>query len=172
MKMASVLAVVAGAAFAGVASADFTGDYAPANWTLDTNGNGFVQQHDASTLVLVGSDAGSLGFEYADLFVSVPTGGSISFDWAYSSTDSPGFDAGVYFSTGSGFVFLSDTNGDSGTVSGVVVNSGDFFAFSVESADGLFDPGVLTITNFNYVPAPSALAVLGLAGFAARRRRA
>jgi hypothetical protein len=170
MKMASVLAVVAGAAFAGVAAADFTGDYAPANWTLDTNGNGFVQQHDASTLVLVGSDAGSLGFEYADLIVTVPTGGTISFDWSYSSTDAPGFDAGFYFA--GGFVFLSDTNGDSGTVTGVSVGSGDLFAFSVESTDGLFDPGVLTITNFNYVPAPGALAVLGLAGFAARRRRA
>lgn len=172
MKMASVLAVVAGAAFAGVAAADFTGDYAPANWTLDTNGSGIVVLHDAATLILEGSDAGTNGFEYTDLIVAVPTGGSISFDWSYDSNDDPGFDAGLYFSTGSGFVFLSDTGGTSGSVSGVTVLSGDLFAFSIESADGLFGPGVLTVTNFNYVPAPGAMALLGLAGFAARRRRA
>lgn len=172
MKMASVLAVVAGAAFAGVAAADFTGDYAPANWVLDTNGNGFVQSHSSSTLVLVGSDSGSNSFEYTDLIVNVPTGGLISFDWAYDSVDDPGFDAGLYFSIGSGFVFLTDTAGTSGSVSGVSVGSGDLFAFSIESADGLFGPGVLTVTNFSYVPAPGALALLGLAGVATRRRRA
>lgn len=173
MKIASVLAVVAGAAFAGVASADFTGDYAPGNWTVDTNGNGFVQTHTASTLVVVGSDAGTGSFEYVDVLTTVTQDGWISFDWAYDSNDDPGFDAGLYYSTGSGFVFLSDTGGTSGSVGSVAVSVGDFIAFSVESADGLFGPGTVTITNFNFtpVPAPGAMALLGVAGLAARRRR-
>lgn len=169
MKMASVLAVVAGAAFAGVAAADFSGDYAPGNWTFQTNQNGFVAQHDASTLVLVGPNDGSFTFGWSDLYLVVPQAGSISFDWSYSSVDDPGFDAGFFIANS--FFFLSDTDGDSGSVSGVTVNIGDFFGYSVETVDSVFGAGVLTITNFSYVPAPGALAVLGLAGFAARRRR-
>ncbi|MBX3360641.1 MAG: hypothetical protein KF705_04250 [Phycisphaeraceae bacterium] len=104
------------------AASGFTGDYAPANWTFQTNQNGFVQQHDASTLVLVGPDNGSFAFGFSDLFLVVPQGGTISFDWSYSSNDDPGFDAGFYIANS--FFFLSDTNGDSGSVSGLTVNVG------------------------------------------------
>lgn len=170
MKKTTVLALIAGVALASTASASgFTGDYAPANWTFQTNQNGFVAQHDASTLVLVGPDNGSFAFGFSDIFVVVPQSGSISFDWSYTSNDDPGFDAGFYIANS--FFFLSDTDGQSGSVSGVTVNVGDLFGFSVETIDSLFGPGVLTITNFSYVPAPGSLAILGLAGLAARRRR-
>ncbi|TVQ77894.1 MAG: PEP-CTERM sorting domain-containing protein [Phycisphaeraceae bacterium] len=173
MKKSLFVAAIAGTALAApVLGAGFVGDYAPANWSLDLfNSNGFVQQHDANTLVLVGSDNGSGGFGYIDIFIGVAQTGFISFDWAYDSVDDPGFDSSLYFSDGSGFVLLSSNPGDSGSILNLPVTAGDFFAFSVETADNLFGPGVLTVTNFSFIPAPGAAGLLALGGLAAVRRR-
>lgn len=173
MKKSLFVAAMAGTAFAApVLGAGFVGDYAPANWTLSQgNANGFVQQHDASTLILVGGNNGSGGFGYTDLLIQVAQTGFISFDWAYDSADDPGWDASLYFSDGTGFVLLSDIPGTSGSVLTVAVNAGDFFAFSIETVDNTFGPGILTVTNFSFVPAPGAVGLLALGGLAAVRRR-
>lgn len=156
-----------------LASADFSGYYAPGNWTVDTLGaNGSADFSGApSTLVVIGPDGGS-GFGYTDVFIAADATGTFSFDWSYSSVDDPGFDSGLYINNG--FFFLSDTNGDFGSVS-VAINAGDTIGFTVESADQLFGAGVLTITNFSVtpIPEPSALALVlvgGVASFVRRRR--
>jgi uncharacterized protein (TIGR03382 family) len=51
------------------------------------------------------------------------------------------------------------------------VTAGETFGLAVITSDGTFGAGTATFTNFSYVPAPGALAVLGLAGVAGRRRR-
>jgi hypothetical protein len=172
-KKIAVLGFVAGLAFASTASAQFVGDYDPANWTLDQTpgANGFVQSHTASELILVGSDTGSGNFSYTDLFITVAEDGFISFDWAYDSIDLPGFDSSLYFSSGSGFVLLSATPGESGSILNLPVSAGDLFAFSIETADNEFGPGELTVTNFSFVPTPSTAGLLGLGGLMAARSR-
>ncbi|MBU3728051.1 MAG: PEP-CTERM sorting domain-containing protein [Phycisphaerales bacterium] len=40
------------------------------------------------------------------------------------------------------------------------------------TSDGTFGAGTATFTKFSHVPAPGALALVGLAGMAGRRRRA
>ncbi len=174
MKKSSVLALVSVAVFAGIACADFSGDYAPANWSLGSSSNGFVDVHDATTLVLVGTDDGTNTFGWTDLRITVPQTGLISFDWAYSSSDEHGVDRGLYYANSTAWVLLSDTNGQSGTVSNIAVSALDSFIFTIESEDSLFGPGVLVVTNFGFttVPTPGALAMLGLAGLATGRRRA
>ena len=64
-------------------------------------------------------------------------------------------------------VLIADDS-TSGTVS-FAVNVGDTFGFAAFTADGAFGDSTVTLTNF--VPAPGAVALLGLAGVAGRRRR-
>lgn len=50
-----------------------------------------------------------------------------------------------------------------------VLGSGDVFSLRIRSTDGLF--GSLSVSVTNWVPAPGALALLGVAGLAGTRRR-
>ena len=157
--------------FALTASAqdfDFDGYYDPANWT--TTGTGSVDTSGApSSITLIGPDAGSAAD--LDFTIEVPASGNFSFNWAYNSTDSPGFDHGGWLLNGV-FTELSDTSGESGSVS-TPVSAGDIIGFSIISDDGLFDPGTMTITNFSgpLVPEPASLGLLGAAGLLLARRR-
>ena len=175
MRKSLLVTAIAGAALsAPVLGAGFVGDYAPANWSLDSfNSDGFLQQHDADTLILVGSDTddGTETPGYIEISITVAQTGFISFDWSYISFDEPGFDFARYFSTGSGTVFLSTTDGESGSVLNVPVAAGDSFGFIVDTFDNFNGQGVLTVTNFSFVPAPGAAGLLALAGLAAVRRR-
>lgn len=153
------------------ASADFTGYYDPANWTWTELGTGVGSYvADANTLVMTTGDAGVDTDSYFHILAAAD--GTFSFDWAYSSVDDPGFDAGYYVLDDlSNYIFLSTTDGESGSIS-VQVSAGDLIGFNVYSVDGEFGPGVLTITNFAApVPEPASMAILGLGAAALLRRR-
>lgn len=166
---------VAGAAFLGVSTtasaSGFTGYYDHSNWAITLQqGNSHISTATTTTLTLVGNNDGSGA--YADLWYEIAIGGDgmMSFDWSYFSTDEPEFDASWYYHNGT-WTFLSDTTGESGHVD-LAVSTGDVFRFSVDSVDGLFGPGELTITNFSApVPEPATMAALGLGVAALLRRR-
>ena len=169
MRTATVLACVATAAIAGSAAADFIGYYDHANWDFFTEGAGYVATATDTQLTLIGDDSSWGG--YTEYTITAQGAGDFVFDWSYYTINSPGWDAGGYI-VGGTYYQLDDGYGPgSGSVS-VAVGDGDTIGFYVYSADGVFGPGYLTITNFTGpVPAPGALALLGLAGLASRRRR-
>jgi hypothetical protein len=140
---------VAGAAStmcAGAAFADFDGPYAPANWTTTDNAGGSATFNGTASLDMLSGDIGVGGD--TTVTINAPSGGNMSFDWSYTSSDSGDFDQGGYINAGV-FVFLAqnDTPG-SGSVS-VNVDAGDQIGFYVTTLDGAFGPGHLTITNFS-----------------------
>jgi hypothetical protein len=95
----------------------------------------------------------------------------VSFDWSYSSGDSGQFDIGGYFINGTAYILADNDNQGTNVPFSFRVNSGDQFGFFVFTQDSLFGAGTLQISRFDFtgsfVPAPGAVALLGLAG---RRR--
>lgn len=164
--------ILAGAATADSPTSGFSGAYAPGTWTVTAPGGGSsaVFSPDGQRLTITGLDgiAGQIDVTHA-----VVGGGTWSFNWTYSSINtSSGFDNGYYLLNGTA-VFLATTIAGqpiSGTES-VAVSAGDVIGWRVDSTDGLFGPGILNVDRFE-IPAPGALALLGLAGLAGRRRRA
>jgi len=152
--------------------ADFSGLYAPGNWTLtNVNGNG-TAANNGTTLTLTGSNNGSLAAGSTSYTINAAGTGTFSFHWLYTSSDTGNFDTGGYLVNGV-YTQLADNDGSGtqGDIS-VGVTAGQSIGFRVTTVDNQLGPGTLTITNFNGpVPAPGALALLGLAGLTSSRRR-
>lgn len=167
MTMYSVGALLA-TGLSSVASAQFDGPYDPAFWTFtDFSGGSFT--NNGVTLVLTGGDV-SVGGN-TDYTIMAAASGMWSFDWNYSSADYGTFDTGGYLLNGA-YTILSDNDQQgSGSVS-VAVNLGDVIGYRVNTADGLFGAGVMSINNFDApVPGPAAAALLGVAGLLGGRSR-
>lgn len=170
MKISALIAAAGLLAVAGAANAQFSGPYAPGNWSFNANGGDGSATNDGSTLTLVGNDNG-FGLD-TDYTIAAAAAGTWSFDWSYFSSDTGIFDSGGYLLNG---VYTELANnagtGSSGSVS-VPVNAGDIIGYRVVSLDGAFGPGTLTVKNFSApVPAPASLALLGMGGLVAARRR-
>lgn len=103
-------------------------------------------------------------------FATASFTGSIAVNWSFTSLDDPQYEA-VGFVQGNQFRVVGNTNNTSGVMT-FNVTAGESFGLAVMTTDGLFGGGTATFTNFSYVPAPGALALMGLAGAAGRRRRA
>ena len=162
-----VLAGAAAAVIAGSASADFVGYYDHDNWAFFTAGGGYVATATEATLKLIGGDSSIPG--YTTYTIAAGGAGAFSFDWSYYSINSPPYDEGGYIVNGTYYMLDMGYGPGSGSVS-VDVTAGDEIGFYCYTMDGVFGAAELTITNFSAVPAPGALALLGLAGLARRRR--
>jgi hypothetical protein len=141
----------------------FVDFYDPSNWTIDdvnAHGGSVDVSGAPGSVTLRGPDDGSRTSGEISYLIQAPVGGIFSFDWAYSSTDPPGYD--FAYSVNGYDVFLSTSNGDSGNVS-VHVNAGDWIGWRVYSNDSVNGPGVLTISNFSapglIVPEPTGMTV-------------
>ena len=146
--------------FTGVESAnaviDFSGDYAPANWTLtNSNADGFVDTTNAPTLItLTGGNDDSFSFSpgTTDYTITATSNETITYDWSYSTSDDPGFDDFFRLLNGT-TTFLADTNGQSGTDS-FVVNTGDTFGFRVATDDNIAGAGVVIVGDLSSAAVP------------------
>ena len=158
----------------------FQGPYAPANWTLTTNGgDGSVVTLGAPTsITLIGSATGS-GNPIPTDFTTLAVGdGLVSFSWNYETFDSegPNWDPFGYL-LGGVFTQLTDDSGaqtQSGTASFSVL-AGQTFGFRVFSVDDTFGPAQSIISSFEVgsaaVPEPGTWAAAALlAGGAAFMR--
>lgn len=156
---------------AETARADFSGPYAPANWTFNANGGSGSQTNNGTTLVLTGNNTAMANIN-TDYTIAAAGTGLFSFSWSYASGDTGTYDTGGYLINSTYTQLASNAAQGSGTVS-VAVTAGQIIGFRVFSADGLFGAGTLTITNFSgpLVPAPGAMALLGMAGLVGGRRR-
>lgn len=184
LLLAAALAVSFSAQAATIVG--FTGAYAPGNWT-QSPGSGSVNVFSASDLSLTSGDNGSGNPSDTDVGIVVAQPKvTISFDWAYTTEDDPFFDPFGVKTLLVGvvppplFTELSDSSGaqsQSGTFS-VMLEAGDFFAFSQQTLDNTFGSATTRIGNFRVdvteVPEPSTIALLAitLAGGLAARRRA
>jgi hypothetical protein len=152
-------------------SAQFSGPYTPANWTLTLPppSTGSVNTSSApSSIIINGSNAGTetpnVDVSYT---IATASAGPWSFSWSYHSNDlNPSYDlAGVLIN--GVFTQLSinaGTNDQTGTYSGTSMPSGTIIGFRVRSIDNAFGNATFTITNFS---APNLLLPVSLSKFTA-----
>ena len=164
----------AGLALTAATFGQFSGSYAPGNWTFDANGgDGSVNTASAPAfIVLTGNDNGFGPIE-TDYTIAAAATGTLSFSWLYTTIDTDTSDAAYYLVNGVATFLANSVTVPVGTVGPIPVTAGQVIGFRVTSTDGVFGPGVLTITNFSGpVPAPGGFALAGaVALMTARRRR-
>ncbi len=135
----------------------FTGDYAPANWTVDLGGGDGSVDIDEISMTVVGNDNEQVGI-LTQATIVVAASGEFTFDWDYVSgdiadpgvPDGPEFDPAFYINGVA--VQLTDDlgpNNQSGSES-FFANAGDVIGFGINATDGLFGAGTLNVTNFTY----------------------
>ena len=143
-----------------IARADFSGYYAPANWTITNSFGGAVDTSGApASIQITGPDESSPGD--IDFTITAPIAGTVEFDWLYTSIDLPVLDTAGYLLNGA-YIVLAPADGLSGPAL-FPVAAGDVFGFRVSSDDGTEGPGVFTISNFSApVPEASVWAMFGM----------
>lgn len=162
-----VLALAMFLAFGGVAQAvttiqDFTGDFAPANWTVIGSGNSGSVTLGTELFGFIFYSGGAAGFQGVEM--NAPGAYNISFDWQYWSYTS-GIDASnqtPYYASGSW-----NSLATSGTLLDGAVNfdisAGDRIGWKIDSPVTTSGRSSLEISNFRAtpVPIPSAVYLLG-----------
>jgi hypothetical protein len=129
-----------------VYQAGFAGDFDPVNWSLINLGgvDGTVDVTGApASITLTGGDN---GFEGITVYETViPINGTVAFNWNYTTTDVPGYDAFGYALNG---VYYALTWAPGGGSFSINVTQGSTFGFLVYTVDGLFGPGVAITDAF------------------------
>jgi hypothetical protein len=160
----------------------FAGYYAPANWTQNIQGDGFINTGGAPASISLSGANDGMGNQNTDFTIAAPLAGTVSFDWAYSTNDGPIYDPFGYVLNGA-FTRLTINNislTQSGSVSFSVL-AGDVFGFRQNSFDSGGGRASTTISNFNgplaasgpaSVPGPLPLLGAGAAfGWSRQLRR-
>jgi hypothetical protein len=153
------------AALPATAKADFSGYYAPGNWTLtNTNGGtGFVDTSGApASIVLHGSANQNNTSTDTDFTIAAGGSGTFSFHWSYFSTDTGSFDSAYVLLNGVA-TFLAANNSQGMGDFTTAVTAGEIIGFRVHSVDNFAGDGELTVSNFSApVPEGSTLSLLAL----------
>jgi hypothetical protein len=153
------------------AFAAFVNEYALSNFSLSNlNADGSVSLLPGGSLVITGGNNGSGLFGVTDVTIVSASAGAVSFDYAYSSLDFPGFDFAAYllggpsaYNTSTSFTQFADSDGMAGSIS-FPVNQGQVFGFRVATDDNTNEPGIVTISNFvapaSAVPEPGTFPMI------------
>ena len=153
--VASLVSILALSAPARAITFGFTGDYAPSNWNLtNSNADGSVNTSNApNSITLTGGDNGSDSFGRTTYSITNtnPASVNISFNWLYSTQDSPILDRFDVNQNGS-YTTIANSNA-SGTYT-TLIATGDVFGFSIATVDNILGRGSVTISNFSATPVP------------------
>ena len=128
---------------------NLTGAFAPNNWMLtNTEADGSVDTDVSSgTIILTGDNNGSNLPGTTDWTISINSAraGNISFNWGYSTLDTPGFDSAGYLLNGN-YTPLAIKDGDFSTSPvSVNVNINDIFGFRAATSSNSDGPPVLSV---------------------------
>jgi hypothetical protein len=167
------------------AHADFSGQYAPANWAVSNSngGNGLVVA-SGNSLSLTSSDFADgipRALSLLDYSVHVSQDTTFSFSWQYVTDDNSSSNDTFSYAVSGQAVQLSANNtgayDDPQTGSAtILVHGGQTFSFQMASLDGIYGAATATVSQFSATPAvpePEGyqLALAGLVGVAALMRR-
>ncbi|MDB9423412.1 PEP-CTERM sorting domain-containing protein [Microcystis aeruginosa CS-564/01] len=154
------LAAASGASAATVFG--FQDAYDPINWTLtNSNADGFVDTSGApASISLTGGNTSTGGFGTTNYTTTAAAAGTVTFNWNYSTNDSPNYDGFGYLLNGSFSLVTSSPNNGTSTFN---VLAGDSFGFRVYTTDNCCGRGSVTISNFSApAPVPEPSTVLSL----------
>lgn len=133
------------------ASAAFSGAFALVKWTFvnnppTTGGSGVLTVDE---MTVTGGDAGVSGD--SEWRITSSASALVTFDFSWKSLNSTaGFDS-AYYSVNAVKTILPDTDEQflaAGSAGPIALQPGDQFALGVCTADGIFGPGILKVTNF------------------------
>jgi flagellin len=155
-KLATFITEAGQAKFNGVdlfvspTGAGFSGSYAPGNWTETkvNNTDGSTNTAGAPTsIILTGPDDGGTNGE-ENFTITAQAGGTVSFNWTFSSADPGGgdYDTAGYLINGVYTKIVNIDSQGSGS-SSFTVSAGDTFGFSARASDNTLGPGTFTISN-------------------------
>ncbi len=140
--MRSQIAVIVSLCLTTVAAADFEGDYSPGAWTFfdQADGSGSL---DETEMIVVGGNNGLAGI--TEYYIVVPQDALLSFDAWFVNYDQAGFDRSYFSVNGQRTIIATNSGGPVPLAVGVA--AGDRFALGVETDDGTFGQGELTVRN-------------------------
>jgi hypothetical protein len=143
----------------------FDGYYASANWTQTIQPDGSINTGGApASITLTGADNCCTN-KNTDFTIAAPSGGTVSFNWSFSTADGPSWDPFGYLLNGA-FTQLTDNSGATNQTGSASFNviTGDVFGFRQNSVDSVFGRASTTISLFNgpvAAPVPGPLPLLG-----------
>jgi hypothetical protein len=144
-------------------SADFSGAYAPANFTFfnSAGGSGSINTSAApASITITGSDGGAQVPYYSLYSATAVSTGTLTFNWSYHSNDTSQdstYDP-ASFKLGTNLSLLTTGSGinQNGTGSYHITN-GTLFGFQVDTTDNYGGAGILTISDFLFLDGPSPI---------------
>jgi hypothetical protein len=165
-RYALATATIAAVAIPAAAKADFSGPYAPANWTFQNTGGSTDGSVDTSgapaSITLTGGNSQSSTPGDTNFTIAAVASGLVSFHWSYSSIDTGTYDSANFLLNGNP-TFLADNGSQGSGDFSITLIAGNVFGFNVHSVDNNFGPGVLTISSFDApVPEGSTLSLFAL----------
>jgi len=99
-------------------------------------------------VMVIGSDNASASEGFTDFTVNVTEAATVTFDWDYTSNDSPGFDSFGYLLNGT-YTHLTDPGlGNQSGSESIAVAPGDVFGFRSQTDDNLLGNNETVISNF------------------------
>ncbi|MBL7706548.1 MAG: T9SS type A sorting domain-containing protein [Taibaiella sp.] len=149
-------------ALSSMAHAQFSGTYAPANWTityLNINNStaaasGTVNVSGAPNSILInGPNSGTMAYASIKYSIVVNQASMVSFNYTINNTDQDGFDFDNLFWGRNATMIDSVSATGSGTAS-FPVNAGDLLVIGVSANDDQLGPVIATISNFSVTATP------------------
>lgn len=130
-------------------AADFTGAFAPVNWTSNITGNGSVTPTGTTSVSIIGDNSGDGGTN--SYTITAPESGYVNFSWDYVTNDGdgPSFDKFVFLNNGD--VILISDDGGADTQNGtrrILVAKDQIFGFGIDATDGCCGEGYVSIFDF------------------------